>query len=205
MQGYAQILFNSLNQTLDEKTRNYFERLIKNAERLDGLVQDVLRFSRVSREPLELKPVKLEQVVAEVMNTYPILLPPRIRVEVKKPLLMVQGHEALLTQCISNLLSNAVKFHRPGQSPSVKISTEKLHPKKVRVWFEDNGIGIAPEDQRRIFGMFERVHNDQQYEGNGMGLAIVAKAVERMGGHVGVESAIGQGSKFWLDLPAACT
>jgi len=202
MQGYAQLLFNSLSSSLDATARTYFQRLISSTERLDCLVKDVLKFSQVSREHLELRPVNLEQVLAEVINNYPVLLPPSIHVEVRKPLLPVRGHEALLTQCISNLLSNASKFHRPGESPAVTISTQDLKRNKVRVWFEDNGIGIAPEDQRRIFNMFERLHSGRQYEGTGMGLAIVAKAVQRMEGHVGVESAIGQGSKFWLELPA---
>lgn len=202
MQGYAQLLFNSLNSTLDATARTYFQRLISSTERLDCLVKDVLKFTQVSREHLELRPVDLERVLAEVINNYPVLLPPSIQVDVKKPLLPVRGHEALLTQCISNLLSNAAKFHRAGESPAVKISTQDLKSNKVRVWFEDNGIGIAPQDQRRIFSMFERVYGGRQYEGTGMGLAIVAKAVQRMEGHVGVESAIGQGSKFWFELPA---
>jgi PAS domain S-box-containing protein len=203
MQGYAQLLFNSLNQSLDATARTYFQRLINSTERMDALVRDVLKFTQVSRQPLELRPVNLEQVLADVVNSYPALLPPRLHVEVKKPLLPVRGHEALLTQCISNLLSNAAKFHRPEQGPVVRISTEALNEGKVRVWFQDNGIGIQPQDQRRIFGMFEKLHPPRQYEGTGMGLAIVAKAVQRMEGHVGVESAVNQGSKFWMELPAA--
>lgn len=203
MQGYAQLLLNRLGPELDDTGRTYFHRLIKSTERLDHLIQDVLRYSQVARAPVDLKPIDLERLLSDVVNDYPALLPPRMRIDVQKPLLAVRAHEAFLTQCLSNLISNAAKFNRPGQTPCVKISTQELKRGKVRVWFEDNGIGIAPEDQRRIFGIFERVHSNQDYEGTGIGLAIVAKAVERMGGHVGVESAVGHGSRFWLDLHAA--
>ena len=200
MQGYAQLLLNRFGHTLDEVGRGYFHRLMSSTERLDRLIQDVLKYSQVARAPVELRPIDLERLLDEVVNDYPVLLPPRVQIDVKKPLLPVRGHEAFLTQCMSNLLSNAAKFNRPGETPLVKVSTQELTRGKVRVWFEDNGIGIAPEDQRRIFGIFERVHSNQQYEGTGIGLAIVAKAAERMGGHVGVESSAGQGSRFWIEL-----
>jgi signal transduction histidine kinase len=73
----------------------------------------------------------------------------------------------------------------------------------VRLWVEDNGIGIAPEHQERIFGLFERLHGQQEYEGTGIGLAVVRKAIERMGGRVGVISRPGEGSRFWIQLQAA--
>ena len=99
-----------------------------------------------------------------------------------------------------NLLSNAVKFIEPGKTPDVTIRDEKRDG-FVRVWVEDNGIGIAPEHQNRIFRIFERLHGRESYSGNGIGLAIVEKAITRMNGKVGVESAPGQGSKFWFELP----
>src|SRR5262249_16813295 len=73
----------------------------------------------------------------------------------------------------------------------------------IRFWFEDNGIGLAPESQQRVFGMFQRLNRADLYEGTGIGLAIVRKAVERMGGRVGVESELGKGSRFWVELKRA--
>ena len=92
-----------------------------------------------------------------------------------------------------------VKFIAPGTKPGVVIRAENIGP-DVRLWIEDNGIGIDPKDHKRIFIMFERVHPATAYEGTGIGLAIVRKAAERMGGSVGVQSEIGQGSKFWIQL-----
>jgi signal transduction histidine kinase len=100
------------------------------------------------------------------------------------------------------LLNNAVKFVAPHVTPVVCISSE-CSANRVRLWVADNGIGINPNYQNRLFGMFERIHPDLKYEGNGVGLAIVRKTVERMGGKVGVESDGVNGSRFWIELAAA--
>ena len=112
------------------------------------------------------------------------------------------GHEPSLTQAISNLLSNAVKFVAPGVRPQVHVWTEQREG-GVRLWVKDNGIGINPAHQDRLFRMFERVHPNLPYDGTGVGLAIVRKAVTRMGGTTGVESDGRQGTRFWVQLPAA--
>ena len=104
-------------------------------------------------------------------------------------------------QILMNLLSNAVKFVPAGTVAKIQIWTERRE-NVVRLWVEDNGIGIRPEHQRRLFGLFERIHPEKTFEGTGIGLAIVRKAVERMGGKVGVESDGISGSKFWIELPA---
>jgi signal transduction histidine kinase len=101
---------------------------------------------------------------------------------------------------VVNLLTNAVKFLAPDTVPTVTIRDE-LNGDFVRVWVEDNGIGIAPEHQQRIFRVFERLHARETYSGTGIGLAIVEKAITRMNGRVGVESELGKGSRFWFELP----
>jgi hypothetical protein len=109
----------------------------------------------------------------------------------------VLGNEAALTQIFSNLLSNAVRFVAPGVAPDVIVRARTI-PVGVRVYVQDNGIGIDPSQQGRIWAIFQRV--SKEYEGTGIGLAIVKKAAERMGGRVGVESVPGEGSTFWVDL-----
>ena len=109
------------------------------------------------------------------------------------------GHEAFLNQCLSNLVGNAVKFMPEGRVPHVRVKTEAKDG-MVRLSVEDNGIGIDQADQERIFGMFERADLEQSYEGTGIGLSIVRKAVERMNGKLGVESEKGKGSRFWIEL-----
>jgi len=103
-------------------------------------------------------------------------------------------------QVVTNLLTNAVKFVGPGVRPHVRVWAEE-RDEWGRLWVEDNGIGIAQEHQDRIFRVFERLHGSEMYPGTGIGLAIVAKGTERMGGRAGVESTPGKGSKFWIELP----
>jgi PAS domain S-box-containing protein len=199
MEGYTQLLRNILSDKLGPKEEDFFGRIMASAERLDNLIQDVLQYSRVARAPLELKEIDLEKIVAQVISDYPNLQPPEADIRIQKPLLPVLGHEAFLTQCISNLLSNAVKFVAPGVKPKVTVST-KAYGREARLFVEDNGIGISPENQKQIFGIFQRLHPTTTYPGTGIGLAIVQKAVQRMGGRVGVESTLGKGSSFWLQL-----
>jgi PAS domain S-box-containing protein len=199
MEGYTQLLRNILAEKLGPKEKDYFGRIMASAERLDNLIQDVLQYSRVARAPLELKEIDLEKLVAQVISDYPTLQPPGADIQVQKPLLRVMGHEAFLTQCISNLLSNAVKFVAPGVKPRVNVYT-KASGQEIRLFVEDNGIGISAENQKQIFGIFQRLHPNTTYPGTGIGLAIVQKAVQRMGGRVGVESTLGKGSTFWLQL-----
>lgn len=202
IQSYVEVLAKLLGEKIGPRERAFVEHILQSASRLDGLVQDVLNYSSLSRAPMEMEPVDLERLVYQVVQDHPPLQEPRATVEIAKPLLPVRGHACFITQCLSNLLTNAVKFVRPGQKPFVRVSTRRQDGRVLLVC-EDNGIGIAPENQQRIFGIFQRLHSSQQYEGTGIGLAIVQKAVERMGGRVGVHSTQGQGSRFWLDLQAA--
>ncbi|MFN3486085.1 MAG: sensor histidine kinase [Planctomycetota bacterium] len=114
----------------------------------------------------------------------------------------VRAHRAMLTQVIVNLLSNAIRFVGRGVEPRVRIRGEP-RAGRVRLWVEDNGIGISAEHHERIFHMFERLNRQEDYPGTGIGLAIVRKAMERMGGAAGIESELGRGSRFWIELEAA--
>jgi signal transduction histidine kinase len=100
---------------------------------------------------------------------------------------------------VTNLVQNAAKFVPPGKFPEITIRSE-ASPGRLRLLVEDRGIGIAPEHHDRIFGLFQRLHNDRAYPGTGIGLAIVRKAMERMGGRAGVTSEPGKGSSFWLEM-----
>jgi len=201
MHQFSQILLEDYAPSLDAEGQDYLQRIRDSARRLDKLIQDVLTYSRAGRVASQPERLDLEKLVRQIVAEYPALQPPT-QVEVQSPLLPVLGQEASLSQCLSNLLGNAAKFVAKGQIPHVVVRTEGCEG-QVRIWVEDNGIGIAAKDQERIFKMFERIHSAKEYEGTGIGLAIVRKAVERMGGKIGLESAIGKGSKFWIQLPGA--
>ena len=202
MQQYSQILLEDYQSELKPDAMEFLARIARGAHRLDRLIQDVLTYSRVARVAMPIVTVDLDKLVRDIVQQYPAFQPPESDVQVVKPLPRVLGNEASLTQCISNLIANAVKFVKPGERPVVRVYPGNVNG-SVQICFSDNGIGIAPEDQERIFNIFERIHHDREYDGTGIGLAIVKKTVERMGGDVGVESRVGQGSTFWIKLQPA--
>ena len=204
MQAYAQVLMDELGPQLDAHHRRYLDRITSAANRLDKLITDVLSYSRLARSEIELYPVNLDRLVEDITCQYPALQ--NADIEVAADLGTVVAAEALLTQAIANLLTNAAKFVTPGAKPRIKIwseqaSTLSSHQPFIRLFIQDNGIGIAPANHHRIFAIFARVHSEKEYEGTGIGLSIVKKAVERMNGQVGLASELGRGSTFWLQLP----
>ena len=202
IQSFSQIILAEAGNKLGPMEADLLKKSISAADRLDRLIQDVLIYSRLSQGNIELKPVEVEPLLRQVIGERPELQPPKAEIEIRGALCRVRGHEAYLTQCITNLLDNAVKFVAEGVEPKVRIWNE-LMENQVRLWFEDNGIGIPKEAQERMFGMFQRLHSEKVYPGTGIGLAIVRKAAERMDGTAGVESEPGKGSRFWLQLPRA--
>lgn len=202
MQGFTQLLLESHASQLNAEARGYLERIASSARRMDLLIQDVLNYTRVLKTETLLARVDLDQLVHHLIATYPNWQSPGVEIRIQGPLPPVMGHEGFLTQCISNLVGNAIKFVAPGTAPRIRIGAEVANS-GVTIWFEDNGIGIAAKDRDRIFRMFERLNPSDQYEGTGIGLTIVRKAAERMGGRVGFESEPEKGSKFWLELKQA--
>lgn len=200
MQGFSQALLEDYANRMDNIAQDYAKRIVAAARRMDTMIQDLLSYSRLSRTQLQLHPINLTEVMAEVLTALEAVLQERqAQVTVEEPLLEVVGHRSTLVHILMNLLTNAIKFVAPGTIPQVRIWAE-TRDWWVRLWVEDNGIGIDPQHQERIFRVFERLHGMDTYPGTGMGLAIARKGVEGMGGQVGVESGVGQGSRFWVEL-----
>jgi signal transduction histidine kinase len=202
LQGFASILNTDYVSLLDETARHYLQRIASAARRMDTLILDILNYGKVMKRELELRPVQVEDLIREILSSYPALDPAQADICLQTPLPPVLANEAALTQIVSNLLGNAVKFVAPGVRPQVLIRAE-MENGSVRLWFEDNGIGIPKESQDKLFNIFTRLNRLELYEGTGIGLAIVRKAAERMGGQVGVESEPDRGSRFWVRLKLA--
>jgi signal transduction histidine kinase len=201
MGSFAELLLEgSMLAGAPPEAQDYCRRIVTGANRLDKLINDALSYTKAVLQELPMEPIALSTLVRGLVDTYPNLHPSRADIVVEGELPVVLGNEALLTQCFSNLLNNAVKFVQPGVKPRVRVRSE-TDDQMARVWVEDSGIGIPPHVRGRLFGMFQKL--DSQYEGTGIGLAIVRKVAERMGGKVGVESEPGKGSRFWVELPLA--
>ena len=205
MEGFSQALIEDHGDRLDEAGRHHAERVVKAARRMDQLIDDLLAYSQLSRAELPLTRVDLGRLVRSALEQIDGDVRTRqARIVVDDGLPTVVGHGGTLTQVLVNLLANGIKFVPGERAPEVRVRAE-ARAGRVRLWIEDNGIGIAPEHHERIYRVFERLHGATDYPGTGIGLAIVRKAMERMGGSTGVESDVGRGSRFWIDLPSGAT
>lgn len=202
MQGYGIALRDDYRDALDAVGRGYVERICAAAERLDGLIGDLLEYSRLSVEEFDLEPVSLDAVVADVLiDLEARIVAGHAQVTVASPLGLATAHAGTLQQVVQNVVSNALKFVPKGETAAVHIETHRTERGPVRLVVSDNGIGIEAEHLARIFRVFERLHGRSDYPGTGIGLAIVKRGMERMDGSAGVESTENQGSRFWLELP----
>ena len=201
MEGLTAGLVEDYGANFDAMGHESADRIRHAAARMDQMIQELLAYSRLSFVQIEVQPIRLDDVMKDAINQIDFdLRQKKARLQVKRSRYRVLGHQPMLVQVVCNLLTNAVKFCAEGNTPEVTVREERAGD-FLRVWVEDNGIGIAPEHCERIFRIFERLHDRDKYTGTGIGLAIVQKAITRMGGKVGVESELGRGSRFWFELP----
>jgi signal transduction histidine kinase len=197
LDGFAGLLERHLKESLDEKGRHYLGRIGQAARSMGTLIDDLLDFSRVSRQDLRREPVDLDEMARLLLNE----CPPEV-VRSAEPLGQVEGDPAMLRQALRNLISNAVKFSRHAAPPTLRLCRIASAPDELVLCVEDNGVGFDMTYRDKLFGVFQRLHSESQFEGTGIGLAIVARVAHRHGGTVWAESTPGEGARFFLRLPA---
>lgn len=198
--SFAQLLAEEEAWRMGEQGRQDLGYIQSAAAQMQGIIEGLLAFARVERSQHEIQAVSLAQLVPACLRRLQLEIGQRqAQVVVDECLPEVQGSFILLTLAVTNLLSNALKFLPPGGRPIITIQAT-MQGELCRLEIADNGIGIPPEDQQRLFQPFVQLHGQEVYEGVGLGLATVRKAVELMGGRVGVTSMVGQGSTFWIEL-----
>ncbi len=198
MQGFSTLLVRQAGD-LGEEARDFARRISESAKFMDAMLLDLLVFSRISQQEVKLTALELEPVVhAVVTGMEHDIREKQAQLDLAGPWPAVLAHEATIRQVFANLIGNALKFTQPDVPTRIRIRTEERGA-MIRVWVEDNGIGIEPQYQEKIFDVFTRLHGPH-YGGTGIGLAIVRQAIVRMGGSSGVESDLGQGSRFWFEL-----
>jgi PAS domain S-box-containing protein len=197
--SYLQLLQRRYQGKIDEKADKYIYYAVDGAARMQTLINDLLEFSRVTTRAGELEPTDSELVLNQVQSNLDLYIKENKATVSHDPLPEVIADSTQMAQVFQNLIANGIKFHGE-EAPRIHISAEK----KASEWqfsVKDNGIGIDPQYSERIFEVFKRLHNKEEYPGTGIGLAVCKKIVERNGGHIWVESEHGKGSTFYFTLP----
>ena len=202
MIGFASILQDEIAATLNEKPRRHLEKIIASGRKMAALIDDLLRFSRLSYTSLILQVVDLNELVGGVVSDFKQDLGTRNVVWMLHPLPAVHGDPAMLRQVFVNLISNALKYTRPRDPAEIEISLAEHRGNEVIFSVRDNGVGFDSNGPGKLFGVFQRLHSDKEFEGTGVGLANVRRIVTRHGGKVWAEGKLGAGATFYFSLPA---
>jgi PAS domain S-box-containing protein len=191
------------SSTATAENKDYLRRIESAAKYMDLLLLDLLQYSRLNGCELELVPVDLDLALNDVLTSIEQEIEDRkADVRIRSPLGTVKAHPATVRQVFYNLISNGLKFVAAEKNPQIEVWTEPKNA-ALRIWVTDRGIGIASQYHQKIFGLFQRLHSHEAYPGTGIGLALVRKGLERMGGRIGLESEPGQGTRFWFELNCA--
>jgi signal transduction histidine kinase len=203
MQGFANILTNKHSNALDATARDYLAHISDASNRMDDLVHDVLQYGQLGYQQPRMEDVSLQDSVNNALYLLAYEIAKKhAKIATTTPLPQVLADRDLLNQILINLIENALKFASSERPLQINIQSEIRGP-MARLSIQDNGIGIEPQHQQRIFGMFETLHPASTSNGTGIGLALVKQSIHLMNGQVGVDSALGHGSSFWIELPSA--
>jgi PAS domain S-box-containing protein len=203
IRSFAQFIREDSEGIATAENKDYLRRIESAAKYMDLLLLDLLQYSRLNGCELELVPVDLDAALKDVLTSIEQEIEDRkADVRIRAPLGSVKAHPATVRQVFYNLISNGLKFVAAEKNPQIEVWTE-THNGGLRVWVTDRGIGIASQYHQKIFGLFQRLHSHEAYPGTGIGLALVRKGLERMGGRIGLESEPGQGTRFWFELNRA--
>lgn len=199
MSNYSDLLTGRYSSTLDERAVKYINRIAESSERMQALIQDLLHYSRVDTHGKPFTLVDMEEIFLAASRNLRIAIEESGAIVVAGKLPRIQADRSQMLLLFQNLISNAIKY-RGKETPEISIDA-KVENGLITLHFKDNGIGIEAEHFQRIFVIFQRLHTRDEYPGTGMGLAICKRIVERHGGSIKVESTIGKGSDFCVQLP----
>jgi signal transduction histidine kinase len=199
--SYTQLLQRRYAGKLDTDADEFIAYAVDGTKRMQLLINDLLNFSRVSSDAKPLEPVDLEVALTDTLKDLEIRIEDCGATVTHDPLPTVSADPVQMRQLLLNLIANGMKFHLPEQKPAVSVSATRSG-NEWRFGVRDNGIGIDAQYVKNLFQIFKRLHTSDEYPGTGIGLAVCKKIVERHGGHIWVESALGQGSNFLFTLPA---
>lgn len=201
MVGYSELLQRQASALLDEKSQRFIRTILESAKRMGNLIDDLLAFSRIGRAETKKTAVDLKQLVEEVVAEIGQDTKGRDIAWKVGALPVCYGDRSMLRLVVVNLVSNAVKFTRTRKPAEIEIGCVDRGENEVEVFVRDNGAGFDMQYVDKLFGVFQRLHLPEQFEGTGIGLATVQRVVHRHGGQVRGEGAVDQGATFFFSLP----
>ncbi len=200
IKGFSQMILKKQGECFDEETRRQFEMITDNAGKMGQLIDDLLAFSRLSSQEVTKRSLDMEELVGEVWQELVIIHPDREMTMKVIPMPAGCGDRALIRQIYANLLGNAVKFTH-GRDTAVIESGSYIQDSEKIYYVRDNGVGFDMRFNEKLFGVFQRLHRDEEYKGTGIGLALVKRIVTRHGGRVWAVGEVGKGATFFFTLP----
>jgi signal transduction histidine kinase len=203
MAGYSELLQRQASSALDEKSQRFIRTILESAKKMGNLIDDLLAFSRIGRAETRKTAVDLEHLVQEVVAEIGQDTKDRDVAWKIGALPVCYGDRSMLKLVVTNLVSNAVKFTRMRRPAEIEIGCVDRNENEVEVFVRDNGAGFDMQYTNKLFGVFQRLHLPEQFEGTGIGLATVQRIVHRHGGKVRGEGAVDQGATFYFSLPKA--
>ncbi|OOG80124.1 hypothetical protein B0E41_21315 [Hydrogenophaga sp. A37] len=199
--GYSQLLVDEYGPRLDEEGRQFVHRIRQGVQRMGALISDLLEYSRMERRDMALEPVALLPLVQQILESHEAdIRRDGVRLQLDMESFTLPLDREGIAVVLRNLIGNALKFSRGRTPPMVVIGTRSEAGRRI-LWVRDNGVGFDMKYHDRMFGIFQRLHRAEDFPGTGVGLALVAKAVHRMGGRVWGESTLGEGATFFLEFP----
>ncbi|WP_049926092.1 MEDS domain-containing protein [Halopiger goleimassiliensis] len=199
--SYLQLLENRYGDGFDEEGEEFLAFAVDGAQRMREMIDALLEYSRVETQGEPFEPVDLDRVLGDVLNDLQLQIEETDATVTTKPLPQVRGDASQLRQVLQNLITNAITYSG-DEPPTVRVDADRRGTEWV-VSVHDDGIGIDPADQDRVFTVFDRLHSREEYDGTGIGLALCKRILERHDGEIWVESEPGEGSTFSISLPAA--
>jgi len=201
MAGYAELLQKNASSVLDEKSRRYMTMILEAAKRMGELIDDLLAFSRIGRAETQKTVVSLEQLVKEALSEVQPETDGRNMDWKIGALPNLYGDRSMLRLALVNLVANAVKFTRTRTQPEIEIGCADGKEDEIVVFIRDNGVGFDMKYVNKLFGVFQRLHRTEEFEGTGIGLATVQRIIHRHGGRVWAEGVVDQGATFYFSVP----
>ncbi|MCW3078004.1 MAG: domain S-box-containing protein [Bacteroidetes bacterium] len=198
--GYATILSEDYGDKMDEEGKRVLNVITDNVNRMGQLINDLLHFARMGKDALHKTEINMDGLVKELVTEQQILLPDK-KAEIEiKPLENIVGDVNMMRQVVANFLSNAIKYSSKKEKPEIEIGSYKKDNSTV-FYVKDNGVGFDMKYYDKLFGVFQRLHNQKDFEGTGVGLALVRRIITRHEGKVWAESKINEGSTFYFSVP----